>query len=180
MDISINWIGYINTAKQVFITKIYFYLNLKPFKNIFVVVNFYQFLCIIHAKSTIQFFSGKMSSETEKIKKTKSFWNRYKLNCKINGTVNIFFLKKSYLSPRWTKLPQFFSMGVFPSYFHVISDFCHIWAPFMAKIEKNVSKKCFSACPRFWVHPGSGCVSEQMVGMTARFKFCLGPNICWQ
>ena len=29
------------------------------------------------------------------------------LNCKINGTVHIFFLKKSYLSPRWTDLPQF-------------------------------------------------------------------------
>ena len=31
------------------------------------------------------------------------------LNCKINGTVHIFFLKKSYLSPRCPKLSHFFS-----------------------------------------------------------------------
>ena len=30
------------------------------------------------------------------------------LNCKINGTVHIFFLKKSYLSPRCPKLSHFF------------------------------------------------------------------------
>ena len=30
------------------------------------------------------------------------------LNCKINGTVHIFFLKKSYLSPRCPKLAHFF------------------------------------------------------------------------
>ena len=35
------------------------------------------------------------------------------LNCKINGTVHIFFLKNSYLSPRWTKLPQFFFLWEF-------------------------------------------------------------------
>ena len=35
------------------------------------------------------------------------------LNCKINGTVHIFFLKKSYLSPRCPKLPHFFSSGHF-------------------------------------------------------------------
>ena len=29
-------------------------------------------------------------------------------NCKINGTVHIFFLKKSYLSPRCPKLSHFF------------------------------------------------------------------------
>ena len=33
----------------------------------------------------------------------------YMLNCKINGTVHIFFLKKSYLSPRCPKLTDFFS-----------------------------------------------------------------------
>ena len=32
----------------------------------------------------------------------------YMLNCKINGTVHIFFLKKSYLSTRCPKLPHFF------------------------------------------------------------------------
>ena len=32
----------------------------------------------------------------------------YMLNCKINGTVHIFFLKKSYLSLRCPKLPNFF------------------------------------------------------------------------
>ena len=32
----------------------------------------------------------------------------YMLNCKINGTVHIFFLKKSYLSPRCPKLSHFF------------------------------------------------------------------------
>ena len=37
------------------------------------------------------------------------FWGRvYKSNCKINGTVHIFFLKKSYLSPRCPKLSHFF------------------------------------------------------------------------
>ena len=39
--------------------------------------------------------------------------NTYMLNCKINGTVNIFFLKKSYLSPRRPKLPQFLFLGEF-------------------------------------------------------------------
>ena len=39
--------------------------------------------------------------------------HQYMLNCKINGTVHIFFLKKSYLSPRWTKLPQFFFLWEF-------------------------------------------------------------------
>ena len=69
------------------------------------------------------------------------------LNCKINGTDHIFFLKKSYLSPRWTKLPHFFSRGVFPSYFHVISDFCHVWGPLMAKIEKMCQKSAFLVVP---------------------------------
>ena len=35
-------------------------------------------------------------------------YNIHMLNCKINGTVHIFFLKKSYLSPRCPKLPNFF------------------------------------------------------------------------
>ena len=65
----------------------------------------------------------------------------------INGTVHIFFLKKSYLSPWWPKLAQFFSSGVFPSYLHVISDFCHIWGPFMAKIEKMCQKSAFLVVP---------------------------------
>ena len=33
----------------------------------------------------------------------------HKLNCTINGTVHIFFLKKSYLSPHCPKLLNFFS-----------------------------------------------------------------------
>ena len=43
--------------------------------------------------------------------------------------------------------PIFFSGGVFPSYFHVISDFCHIWGPFMAKIEKMCQKSAFLVVP---------------------------------
>ena len=69
------------------------------------------------------------------------------LNCKINGTVHIFFLKKYCSAPGERNCPNFFSRGVFPSYYHVISDFCHIWGPFMAKIEKMCQKSAFLVVP---------------------------------
>ena len=65
------------------------------------------------------------------------------LNCKINGTVHIFFLKKYCSAPGERNCPNFFSRGAFPSYHHVISAFRHIWGPFMAKIEKCVKKVPF-------------------------------------
>ena len=49
-----------------------------------------------------------------------------------------FFLKSIAQPPLNETAPIFFSRGVFPSYYHVISDFCHIWGPFMAKIEEIV------------------------------------------
>ena len=70
------------------------------------------------------------------------------LNCKINGTVHIFFFLKSIAQPPVNETaPIFFSRGVFPSYYHVISDFCHIWGPFMAKIEKMCQKSAFLVVP---------------------------------
>ena len=72
----------------------------------------------------------------------------YMLNCKINGTVHIFFFLKSIAQPPVNETaPIFFSRGVFPSYYHVISDFCHIWGPFMAKIEKMCQKSAFLVVP---------------------------------
>ena len=71
------------------------------------------------------------------------------LNCKINGTVHIFFLKKSYLSPQWTKLPQyFFFYGSFPI---ILS--CYKWVlsrlgPLHGQNWQNVSKKCLFGCPK--------------------------------
>ena len=67
----------------------------------------------------------------------------------INGTVHIFFLKSHFSAPGDRNLPNFFSSGVFPSYLHVISDFCHIWGPFMAKIEKMCQKGAFLLVPDF-------------------------------
>ena len=60
-----------------------------------------------------------------------------------------FFLKKYCSAPGEVNetAPIFFSRGVFPSYFHVISDFCHIWGPFMAKIEKMCQKSAFLVVP---------------------------------
>ena len=40
---------------------------------------------------------------------TRYILSTYMINCTINGTVHIFFLKKSYLSPRCPKLHNFFS-----------------------------------------------------------------------
>ena len=71
-------------------------------------------------------------------------------NCKINGTVHIFFLKKSYLSPRCPKLSHFFFPSVnYPLYLHVIIDFGHIWGPFMAEIEKMCQNSAFLVVPDF-------------------------------
>ena len=73
---------------------------------------------------------------------------QHMLNCKINGTVHIFFLKNSYLSPRWTKLPQFFFYGSFPIIFS-----CYKWVlsrlgPLHGQNWRNVSKKCLFGCPK--------------------------------
>ena len=70
------------------------------------------------------------------------------LNCKINGTVHIFFLKKSYLSPRWTKLPQIFFYGSFPI---ILS--CYKWVlsrlgPLHGQNWQNVSKMCLFGRPK--------------------------------
>ena len=58
-----------------------------------------------------------------------------------------FFLKSIAQPPVNETAPIFFSRGVFPSYYHVISDFCHIWGPFMAKIEKMCQKSAFLVVP---------------------------------
>ena len=60
-----------------------------------------------------------------------------------------FFLKSIAQPPVNETAPIFFSRGVFPSYYHVISDFCHIWGPFMAKIEKMCQKSAFLLVPDF-------------------------------
>ena len=93
----------------------------------------------------------------------------------------IFFFLKSHISaPGAQNSPIFFPSWSFP-----ITFTCHNWfwshlGPLHGRNWKNVSKKCFLGCPRFWVPPGIGCVCEQMVEMTVRFKFFLGPYICWQ
>ena len=69
------------------------------------------------------------------------------LNCKINGTIHLFFLKSHISVPGERNCPNFFSRGLFPSYFHVVSDFCHIWGPFVAKIEKMCQKSAFLVVP---------------------------------
>ena len=58
-----------------------------------------------------------------------------------------FFLKSIAQPPVNETAPIFFSRGVFPSYYHVISDFCHIWGPFMAKIEEMCQKSAFLVVP---------------------------------
>ena len=58
-----------------------------------------------------------------------------------------FFLKSMAQPPVNETAPIFFSRGVFPSYYHVISDFCHIWGPFMAKIEEMCQKSAFLVVP---------------------------------
>ena len=71
-------------------------------------------------------------------------WFIFMLNCKINGTVHIFFLKKYCSAPGERNCPNFFSRGVFPLYYHAISDFCHIWGPFMAPWSKKSYMSDFS------------------------------------
>ena len=90
---------------------------------------------------------------------------------------SIFFFLKSHISaPGAQNSPIFFPSWSFP-----ITFTCHNWfwshlGPLHGRNWKNVSKKCFLGCPRFWVPPGIGCVCEQMVEMTVRFKFFLGPR----
>ena len=89
-----------------------------------------------------------------------------------------------------TQVQMLYPGSVVPLAMFFLAEFfiiftCYMWflshlGPLHGQNWKNVSKKCFSACPRFWVPPGNGCVSEQMVDMTLRFKFFLGPNICWK
>ena len=59
------------------------------------------------------------------------------LNCKINGTVHIFFLK-SHISAWCPILSNFFSSADCLLYLHVIIDLGHIWGPFMAKFDINL------------------------------------------
>ena len=59
------------------------------------------------------------------------------LNCKINGTVHILFLKSHIWAPGDQNSLIFFPpVDVYPIYLHVIIDFGHIWGPFMVKFEK--------------------------------------------
>ena len=50
------------------------------------------------------------SAGTKTLRNEKRGETKHTLNCKINGTVHIFFLKKSYLSPRCPKLSHFFPL----------------------------------------------------------------------
>ena len=80
------------------------------------------------------------------------YWNNWYLNTDICWTARsmerfFFFLKKYCSAPGERNCPNFFSRGVFPSYYHVISDFCHIWGPFMAKIEEMCQKSAFLVVP---------------------------------
>ena len=99
--------------------------------------------------------SAKVFSES----KTRFFSSvciKYMLNCKINGTVHIFFLKRSYLSLRCPKLPNFFSSAYLPLYLHVIIDLGHIWGPFMAKFDKMSKKSAILLVPDFGYPPVVG------------------------
>ena len=121
-----------------------------------------------HSSTTFSFQGHALSEKS-------SLWISHKihmLNCKINGTVHIFFLKKSYLSPRCPKLPQFFSSGVYPLYLHVIIDFGHIWGPFMAEIEKMCQKSAFLVVPDFGYPQSRGPPWK-----LAHWKCC--PNCFW-
>ena len=131
-------------------------------------------------KFTHLLFPGQLESvHCQNKEVTKACINTmHMLNCKINGTVHIFFLKSHISAPGAQNSRTFFSSAYFPLYLHVIIDLGHIWGPFMAKFDKMSKKKCFLGCPRFWVPPGSGCVCEQMLDMTTRFKFFLSSYTC--
>ena len=70
------------------------------------------------------------------------------LNCKINGTVHIFFLEKSYLSPRWHKLRDFFPSWSLPVIFRCHNWFWSHFGPLHGPNWKHVPKKCLFGCPR--------------------------------
>ena len=92
-------------------------------------------------------FPGYIQRNKLKIVKT-GFCTRlvHTLNCMINGTVHIFFLK-SHISAQ--NSPIFFPSVIYPLYLHVIIDFSHIWGPFMAEIEKMCQKSAFLVVPDF-------------------------------
>ena len=83
-----NLIGYTNKAKQVFITKIYFYPNLKPFKK--KIVNFYQFFMSNLCKNHKIVSSCKTSSET-------NFTLCNKLDLRSEGIWHIYHKIKTFL-----------------------------------------------------------------------------------
>ena len=118
----------------------------------------------------------------------KSFVLRaeHMLNCKINGTVHIFFLKKSYLSPRWTKLPQFFFYGSFPI---ILS--CYKWVlsrlgPLHGQNWRNVSKKCLFGCPKpkslkmTNLYPNCSGTLEQKIILFGFFHQYRGTKYWWK
>ena len=78
------------------------------------------------------------------------------LNCKINGTVHIFFLKSHISAPGARNSRTFFSSAYFPLYLHVIIDLGHIWGPFMAKFDKMSKKSAFLVVPDFGYPPVVG------------------------
>merc|ERR1712020_101524 len=97
-----------------------------------------------------------------------------------------FFLKSIAQPPVNETAPIFFSRGVFPSYYHVISDFCHIWGPFMAKIEKKSVKKCLFGCPKpkslkmtNLCHNCSGTL-EQKIILFGFFQHKKYTKKCWK
>ena len=79
----------------------------------------------------------------------------YMLNCKINRTVQIFSSLKVISEPRWPA-SRFCLLPVwlYPLYFHVIINLGHIWAPFMAKIDKMCQKiHCVPSRLRILISP---------------------------
>ena len=109
------------------------------------------------AKQCVQFY--KMMSLLSQVARARVFTciALHLLNCKINGTVHIFFLKKSYLSPRCPKLPNFFfSSAYFPLNLNVIIDLGHIWGSIMAKFDKMSKKSAFLVVPDFGYPPVVG------------------------
>ena len=116
---------------------------------------------------------GAKLVDTYCIKWSFGFSDVYMINCTISGTVHIFFLKKSYLSPRCPKLQKkIFLVQFFHNIYLSNGLGVTIGTPSWPKLKKCVKKV-------LWVPPARGCFCEQILAMTTRFKFHIPLYTCW-
>ena len=102
-------------------------------------------------------FSGRWFEETfdkahwRKIKQMQPMWLCWTARSMERSI--FFFLKSHILAPGAQNSPIFFPSWSFPIIFTCNNWFWSHLGPLHGRNWQNVSKKCFSGCPRFWVPP---------------------------